>query len=131
MKRIKLVVNFLASAFFLEVTLLCLIASYSFINDESMITLLIFDVLFVSLAFQLNGTLTRKLSLLAAGTALGLFCNLTFVSFSVAGVEYFGQAFNVFYGISFPVLNTLWIVTFWSLTLTALPKPANTKNGER
>ena len=68
-----------------------------------------------------------KLGLLAAGNALGLFCNFIFISFSIVGVEYFGQVFNVFYALSYPILNTLWMVTFWSLSLTALPKPANVK----
>ena len=68
-----------------------------------------------------------KLGLLAAGNALGLFCNFIFISFSIVGVEYFGQVFNVFYALSYPILNTLWMVTFWSLSLTVLPKTANLK----
>jgi hypothetical protein len=94
---------------------------------ETTVLILIFDFLFVSLAFQLNGTIARKLGLLAAGNALGLFCNLIFVSFSIVGVEYFGQMFNVFYALSYPILNALWMVTFWSLSLTVLPKPTYLK----
>ena len=101
--------------------------SFLLINLETTILLLIFNSLFVSLVFQLNGTFTRKLGLLAAGNALGLFCNFIFISFSIVGVEYFGQVFNVFYALSYPILNTLWMVTFWSLSLTALPKPAKLK----
>jgi hypothetical protein len=104
---------------------LCLFASWLLINLETVILLLIFNFLFVSLTFQLDGTLTRKLGLLAVGNALGLFCNFTFVSLGVVGGGYFGQVFNALYAIFYPIGNTLWIVAFWSLSLTALPKLAN------
>jgi len=120
-------INRLISVLFLEAVALCCLVSFSFINFETTIFLLIFNFLFVSLVFQLNGTFNRKIGLLAAGNAFGLFCNFIFYSFSIVGVEYFGQAFNVFYAFAYPILNVLWIVTFWSVSLTVLPKPANLK----
>jgi hypothetical protein len=127
LRGIQLQINRVISILFLELIFFSLTASLLLINVETTILLLIFNSLFVSLVFQLNGTFTRKLGLLAAGNALGLFCNFIFISFSIVGVEYFGQVFNVFYALSYPILNTLWMVTFWSLSLTALPKPANVK----
>jgi hypothetical protein len=111
--------------FFVETVVLCLALSFLTINFETMIMLLIFNFLFISFTFQLNGTYTRKMGLLAVGNALGVFCNFIFVSLSTLGDAYFGQTFNVFYAISYPIVNTLWIVTFWSLSLTALPKPVS------
>ena len=57
----------------IEAIALCLIASFRFINIESTATLLIFNLLFLSLTFQLNGTLTRKLGMLALGNVIGFF----------------------------------------------------------
>jgi hypothetical protein len=110
---------------FVELIILCLALSFLLINVETTIMLLIFNFLFVSFTYQLNGTYTRKTGLLAVGNVLGLFCNFIFVSLSTLGSANLGQAFSVFYAISYPIVNTLWIVTFWSLSLTALPKPLN------
>jgi hypothetical protein len=125
--RLNEVSRAISIIFFLEIVTLCLIASWLLINFETTILLLIFNFMFVSLTFQLNGTLTQKLGLLAIGNALGLFCNFTFVSLGIVGNEFIGQGFNVLYAIFYPIGNTLWIVAFWSLSLTALPKPANFK----
>ncbi len=114
----------IASIFFVEIVTLCLFTSWLLINLETTILLLIFNFLFVSLTFQLDGTLTRKLGLLAVGKALGLFCNFTFVTLGTIGGDYFGPGFNALYAIFYPIGNTLWIVAFWSLSLTALPNPA-------
>jgi hypothetical protein len=109
----------------LEIIGLCFIVSFQFINIESTVTLILFSFLFVSLIFQLNGTLSRKLCLLTIGNVLGLFWNLVFRYFSLAGALYFGNLFDVFYVIIFPFLNLMWIVPFWSLSLGILPKMQN------
>ncbi len=122
--RISLVIT---SILFLGIVTLCLIASWLLLNLETTILLLIFNFLFVSLTFQLNGTLPRKIGLLALGNVLGLFCNFIFVSLGVVSGEYFGQLFNALYAIAYPIGNTLWIIAFWSLSLTAFAKPANSE----
>jgi len=63
----------LAMGLFVEAIILCLIVSYRFVNLQSTATLLIFNALFVSLTFQLNGKFNRKLGLLALGNIIGLF----------------------------------------------------------
>ena len=115
-------VNFLLVLFFLQLIVLSLMASYRFISFESTITLAIFNFLFASLIFQLNGTTSRKFGLLAAGNFVGLFWNFVFLYFSFAGVTYFGNVFNAFYTIIYPFLNLMWIVPFWALSLSALPR---------
>jgi hypothetical protein len=117
----------LALGLFLEVIALCIIASFYFINFESLIMLLIFNFLFVSLIFQLNGTLNKKVGILALGNIIGLFWNFVLFCFSIAGTMYFGETFAAFYTFLYPLLNFLWIVSYWSLSLAALPnrKSAN------
>ncbi len=108
---------------FLEAIALCLIASFRFINIEVTAILLIFNLFFFSLAIHLNGTLNRKLGVLALGNIIGLFWNFVLYYFAIAGVTFFGEPFNVFYAVFYPFLNFMWIVSFWSLSLTVLPKP--------
>jgi hypothetical protein len=98
--RTKSLVNLLASGLLLEVVALCLISSYLFINTESMVTLLVFDFLFLTLTFHLSGTVAWKLGLLMLGKIVGLLCSLIFYSIHIVGVAYFGDGFNVFYTIS-------------------------------
>jgi hypothetical protein len=113
----------LVLSLFLEVITLCLITSFRFINIESTVTLLIFNLLFLSLTFQLNGSRNRKLGMLALGNIIGLFWNFFLYFFAIAGVTFFGEVFNVFYAVFYPLLNFMWIVSFWSLSLSVLPNP--------
>jgi hypothetical protein len=71
----------------------------------------------------LNGSPNRKIGILFLGNIIGLFWNLVLHYFAIASVSLFGEAFNVFYAVSYPFLNFMWIVSFWSLSLTVLPKP--------
>lgn len=112
---------------FLEAIALCLITSFRFINIESTVTLLIFNLLFLSLTFQLNGSRNRKLGMLALGNIIGLFWNFVLHYFAIAGVTFFGDPFNVFYAVSYPFLNFMWIVSFWSLSYAFLPMPKSTR----
>ena len=113
----------LAMGLFIEAIMLCLLASFRFVNLQSTATLLIFNALFVSLTFQLNGTFNRKLGLLALGNATGLFWNFIFHSFALAATTFFGEISNTLYMVFYPFLNSLWVVSFWSLSLTALHRP--------
>jgi hypothetical protein len=128
--RVQLSSKWLLIFFPLELILLMLIASLSFINVQSTITLLIFNFLFSSIIFQLRGSVIRKLGLLTIGNTLGLFWNFVFLYFSLAGASIFGKTFDAFYIIIFPVLNLLWIVPFWSLSLGLLPKLSNEKGSQ-
>jgi hypothetical protein len=110
-----------------EASILCLFASYflitnshSFANIQSTATLVIFNFLFVSLMFQLPGSINRKLCLLTLGNVIGLCWNFTFNMFDVAGTISFGENFNTLYMVFFPFLSSLWIISFWSLSLTVL-----------
>jgi hypothetical protein len=117
----------LVTGFFLEAIALCLITSFRFINIASTATLLIFNMLFLSLIIHLNGSINTKLFILSIGNIAGLFWNFILHYFSVAGIAFFGEPFHVFYAISYPFLNFKWVVSFWSLSLAVLPKPKNTQ----
>jgi hypothetical protein len=117
----------LVSVLSLEAIALCLIASFRFINIESTIMLLIFNFLFASLIFQLNGTLSRKLGMLASGNILGLSWNCIFYFSDITGTIQFGKIFDAFYTLFNPLINLMWIVSFWSLCLAALPNIRNMK----
>ncbi len=116
------ILNCLFILLFLEAIILCLIASLQFINIQSTATLLIFNFLFFTLIYQLNGSLHKKDFVLTIGNIIGFFWNLIFYSFSVAGYNSFGKEFNVFYTLIYPFLNLMWIVPFWSFSLGFLPK---------
>ncbi len=119
--------NRVVTVFFVEAIILCLAASYFLIKNEysaaniqSTAALVIFNVLFITLMFQLRGSLNRKLGLLTLGNLLGLCWNSTFNSFDVAGTVFFGTNFTFLYMIFFPFLSSVWIISFWSLSLTIL-----------
>jgi hypothetical protein len=108
---------------FLEAIALCLIVSFRFINIESTATLLIFNLLFISLTFQLNGQLNKKLGILSLGNMIGLLWNFVLYFSAAAGATFFGETFNVFYMVFYPLLSFMWIVSFWSLSLSFLHNP--------
>src|SRR4030067_1502088 len=125
MNLLKRGINLLVAGFFLEVIALCLIASSPLISIESMTMLLIFNLLFVSLTFGLTGKLNRKLCLLSLGNVIGLFWAFTLYLLAISGNAYFGGTFNILFRILHPFLNFIWMVSFWSMSLSALPNPKN------
>ena len=121
--------NRLVTIFLVETIILIIIASYRLIDTRQCIAnLLIFNLFFITLFFQLNGSLNLKIGILAAGNFLGLLWNLFFYYFSLASHNIFNISFDVFFMIVYPVLNLMWMVPFWSLSLSFLPKqgPAKT-----
>jgi hypothetical protein len=94
--------------------------SFPIIGNESMFMLIIFNFLFVSLIFPLNGTLTRKLLMLLGGNVIGLIWNYLFSMLIATAAAYFGSFFDSLYLILNPFVNLIWIVSFWSMSLTIL-----------
>jgi hypothetical protein len=120
-------INLLVLGLFIEAIALCLILSFSIINIAATITLLIFNLFFLSLTIHLNGTFNKKIGILALGNITGLLWNFVLHYFAIAGNTFFGEPFKLFYTVSYPFLNFMWIVSFWSLSLAVLPKPTSTK----
>ena len=121
----KSVIRRLVTGLFLEAIVLCLLLSFSLINLATTITLLLFNLFFLSITIHLNGTPNKKLGVLALGNITGLLWNLVLQYFNITGATFFGETFSLFFTIVYPFLNFMWIVSFWSLSLTVLPKPAN------
>jgi len=66
--------------------------------------------------------------MLLAGNIIGLLWNYLFSMFVVTVVNYFGRFFDIVYIILNPFVNLVWIVSFWSISLTVL---ANSKKENR
>jgi len=119
------VIAYLALGLFSTIIVLCLLLSYRYLSIQSSITMIVCNLLFITLFFQLNGSLTLKSAMLTACNLLGLFSNYLFQYISETGYQLFGSAFNIFYAITFPILTLMWIVPFWSLSISFLPKLPN------
>lgn len=124
-------INHLILVVSLTATAFCVFLSFIFINQESTIMLVVFNLLFVSLTFPLKGTLIRKAYLLLIGNVIGLCWNYLLLLFAYCGVYYLGEFFNALYVILSPFANLVWIVSFWSISLTALSNSENRKLGIR
>jgi hypothetical protein len=110
-----LVIGILAGAFASYSVL-----SLSYIDYQSTLMIIIFNFLFVTINFPLKGTLAAKILMLLLGNAVGLAWNYTFSLLAQAAVAQFGQFFNTLYMLANPFANLVWIVSFWSLSLTTL-----------
>jgi hypothetical protein len=119
---VGLVRNGLVILLVLQAVGFCLIASYRFINFESTAIMMIFNLFYISIIFQLKGSNKKKLSLLALGNFVGLFWNLVFFHFFSVGTLLFGHSFQIFYVMIYPFLNLAWIVTIWALSLVSLSR---------
>jgi hypothetical protein len=89
---------------------------------ETAAILFVFNFLFLSFLFELNGTLRKKLGLLALGNLMGLAWNYLLAIIADFGGSYLGDIFIICFRIIFPLLNSIWIVSFWSLSLSVLPR---------
>jgi hypothetical protein len=118
-------INHLVFGFSVGTIVSYVLLSSPYVSNESAYMLIIFNFLFVSLIFPLNGTLKRKVPLLLIGDFIGLLWNNLFSLFAHAVAYHFGEFFNTPYIILSPFINLIWIVSFWSISLTAL---ANSKN---
>jgi len=128
-RRVK-ALNYLTSFLSAAITVICLVASFRIISLQSTVTLAIFNVLFIALPFQLNGSFSRKMCLLALGNLTGFCWNYVFNSFAKVGTESFGKIFLDVYAVFFPFLSSIWIVSIWALTLSFLHRNVN-RRGDR
>ncbi len=91
-----------------------------YITTQSAVTLVIFNLLFALLIFPLEGGLHKKVAMLLTGNALGFVWNVLFARLAQLMSATFGDAFNYVYLLVGPLLNVLWIVSYWSIGLTVL-----------
>ena len=105
-----------------------MLLSFHYASNESALMLAVFNFLFVSLIFPLNGSLKTKASMLLLGNIIGFIWNDLFFLFAYSVTRCVGESFNTLHMILSPMLNLVWIVSFWSISLTAL---ANSKKEGR
>jgi len=98
----------------------CILSSFLLINVESTLVLVVFSLLFTSLTFPLSVSSTRKALLLLMGNIIGLCWNYLFFQLAYTAIYYLGDFFKVLYVIFSPFVNLLWIVSFWSISLTVM-----------
>jgi len=69
----------------------------------------------------------KKAILLLVGNIVGVVWNDIFSLFARATIFYLGEVFNIWYLMLNPLLNLVWIVSFWSISLSFLAEPRNRK----
>ena len=122
----KLKLSWLFLILMVESITVLLVASLWFLNVQSTVTLCLFNVLFGSITSQLEGSVIKKVALLVAGNFIGFFWNLVFLYFFSAGIQVFGGGFDAAYTIIYPLLNLMWVVPFWAVSLGFLPNAHKT-----
>jgi hypothetical protein len=100
---------------------------FPYVSNGSPFMLIIFNFFFVSLTFPLNGTLARKIFMLLMGNIIGLVWNSLFSLSADALALYLGEVFTTLHIILSPFANLIWIVSFWSLSLTFLSSSRSRK----
>jgi len=96
---------------------------------STLVSIMIFNLLAVLLAFPLRGRLWCKMLWLGLGNLVGLAWNLVWLSllsFTVGGI------FRIVYAVIGPAVDFMWIVPVWSLGFSVLSYVERRKRrGER
>ncbi len=117
--KLKKLRQVLFTILFIASVSLSLLISCTLISLESTFIILFFNLFFIPLIFQLKSTTIKKELVLIIGNFIGFTCNMLFYNLYNAGQPYYG-VLEIFYVLFFPFLNLLWIVPFWSFSLSLL-----------
>ena len=101
----------------------CTFLLLPYASKESAVMLAAFNLLYVFLIFPLRGRLVEKALMLLAGNGIGFAWNSLFPVAAGLMLEATGDVFNTLYLILNPFLNVIWIVSYWSLSITVLSEP--------
>lgn len=114
--------------FGLAVGAIIVILSYFLrVAEEIFQALVVFNVFFVCMLFPLNGSLKRKLAVLALGDIICLIWNTMFSMLVGSLAVYVWVGFNALLIMLSPLLNSLWVVSLWSISLTFLANSGKRK----
>jgi len=98
---------------------------------SALIAIILFNLLFVFLLFPLEGSLLRKVGLLFAGNFVGALWYLMRSAFQEASVFFLSiDALKVIAVVVSPIIDFIWIVSLWSLSLSALASAKKTRSIE-
>jgi hypothetical protein len=88
-------------------------------SEPALVSIAVFNFLFIFLIFPLRGPLLRKVFLLVSGNLVGLAWYFIRSSSLAASAYYLGvDAFKVLYVVIGPIIDLIWIVSVWSLGLS-------------
>jgi len=91
------------------------------LDISALVAIIFFNLLFVFLLFPLEGTLLRKIVLLFAGNIVGLLWYLIQLSLKEASMFFLStDAFKIIIQVAKPLIDFVWIVSIWSLSLSVL-----------
>jgi len=128
LEKSELMTKHICLGFLMAAIITYTILYFSPVSNESTLMLVIFNFLFISLIFPLRRKLGKKLTLLLVGNMIGLLWNTIFSMFAYTAVHFIGEVFNVFYMILNPLLNLVWIVSFWSISLSFLASSRDSRS---
>ena len=91
------------------------------LDISALVAISFFNLLFVFLLFPLEGTLLRKIVLLFAGNSVGLLWYLIQLYFEEVSIFFLSiDALKVIAIVAKPLIDFVWIVSIWSLSLSVL-----------
>lgn len=117
---------------FAFITAFTLLILYGFLPvfEETAQTLLTFNLLFLLILMPLKGSLARKMEILLLGNMLSFIWSALFYLFVRSAVGQMDGVFNTLYVVLSQLLNVLWVVAFWSTSLTFLVEKEERKRWE-
>jgi len=112
------------------ILLICL-SLHHILDERALISISIFNFLFVFLLFPLEGSLFRKIYLLVAGNIVGLLWYFIKSSFGAASVFCLGtDALRIITVVIGPIIDLVWVVSVWSLSLSVLASAKKRNEGD-
>ena len=93
--------------------------------------IIFFNLLFVLLLFPLEGPLLRKIVLLIAGNSVGALWYIIQLSFDEAFFFLNTETFKIIVLVAKPLIDFVWIVAVWSLSLSVLASYRKTERPEK
>ncbi len=102
-----------------------------YLHKEAAFMIMIFNAFFVLLIFTLEGALAGKMILLLVGNAVGWSWNFAASTLENIVAESFGTRLNLMFAFANPFVNLIWIIPFWSVSLTLLVRSRKMERNNR
>jgi hypothetical protein len=113
------------------IILLIYLSLHHILDEYALISISIFNFLFIFLLFPLEGALFQKIYLLVAGNIVGLVWYFIKSSFGAASVFYLGtNALKIITVVIGPIIDLVWVVSVWSLSLSVLASAKKRNEGD-
>jgi hypothetical protein len=113
------------------IILLTYLSLHHILDEYALISISIFNFLFIFLLFPLEGALFQKIYLLVAGNIVGLVWYFIKSSFGAASVFYLGtNALKIITVVIGPIIDLVWVVSVWSLSLSVLASAKKRNEGD-